>query len=189
MSKALPPRYLLNTKSLQCADSWSSSRVAKRLAGPSNRIVPHDAFGSPLTCAAHSPAINNDTDDLHALVISGSSSCFERAKLQLLRLAGFAHVRWTHAIHDDGGTNKDNKCKDSQLQRTYDGIVGAHRAAWTAVVQSNRSMAVFEEDAELIGDKLDVRAAVRACTSAAACDVSYLGLTGDFFSSHAYYIT
>ena len=44
--------------------------------------------------------------------------------------------------------------------------------------------AILEEDAELIGDEAEVRVIIDRCARD-ACDLAFLGVVGDFFSSHA----
>ena len=204
----LPPRYRnFPTHGLQCADVYNASRIEKRVG--ISRIVPHDAFGAPLPCSAHVPAVGAP---LPTLVISGSPSCFERVRRQLAPAqlnATWLPAVYVESVHDyDTGSGVKARCRDRTAQRTIDGVVRAHRAAWKRIVQSNTSALVLEEDAELVGAPDDVHDAVRHCAQAhddhgtpittldtasasaaavfnAGCDVAYLAITGDFFSSVA----
>ena len=124
-----------------------------------------------------------------AIAIAGSPACFERTRQLVAAPAGLRTINWSNAAIAWTTTGASLPvCKDDQAQRMTDGTVRAHRAAWRAIVEANRSAVVLEEDAELLGSENDVQEAVRRCLDL-DCDVQYLGMTGDFFTSHAYYLS
>ena len=45
-----------------------------------------------------------------------------------------------------------------------------------------------QEDAEVIGDTAEVHAVIEQC-QATGCDLAFLGVVGNFFASHAYWLT
>ena len=194
----LAPRFRndLSTRlccAVQCADSVNDSRVEMR--NGKCRIVPLDAFGASVPCESHVPAIpivaaSSKELTRRAQIIAGSTACFERLARQV-RAASMVPV-YLRAIHINTSSSstphKRAACRDTQSQRTADGIVQSHRAAWRAVLAANRSMAILEEDSELIGDAAEVHFAIDRCERA-ECDLTFLGVTGDFFSSHAYWMS
>ena len=180
------------SRGVQCADSFDSPRIQKREGG--TRVLHGERFGSPIPCSnlslssetlARYPRFSS-LPTLPALVIAASASCFERARRQ----AAGAKLEATRvaAVLANASSSATLHCRDHQLQRTVDGVTSAHRAAWSEILRAGRAMAVFEEDAELIGDAADTHAAVERCERA-GCDLAYLGLTGDIFGAFAYWAT
>ena len=143
---AQAPRFRnnLSTRSccaVQCADSLDDPRVVMR-NGPS-RLTPASAFGPTLPCAEYLPAPRARSPWL-AQVIAGSWACFDRLSRQLAAV-GLQGI-WQRAVHDETpasashavtAASRPRSCRDTQAQRTMDGIVRAHRAAWQAVVAAN----------------------------------------------------
>ena len=117
-----------------------------------------------------------------ALVISGSYSCFSRLEKQLHAVS--MEAVWSRAVHagatsdiraadntlgstaDGGGSHYQACSRDTQVQRTTDGIVRAHRHAWRTIMQEGRAMAVLEEDAQVIGDAAEITAVIQRCEAA-----------------------
>ena len=184
------PYHTQPTLGVQCADSLGSSRVLKR-TGPA-RLSPIDAFGTPIPCTAN--ALSNASlakwpkwrllPKEPALIITSSASCYERARRQA-NATQLTAERISAVFSTEEGASS---CRDTPTQRTYDATAAAHRAAWRLIVQRNTSMAILEEDAEALGDAADMRAAIDSCMEE-QCDLAYLGISGDFYGSFAYWAT
>jgi hypothetical protein len=148
-----------------CDIVGSSACQARIIAQP-------DTFGRAIACTTQESFVA--PSGLGAVVIAASQGCFELAAAQA-RAAGIQDVFFAPAVHDAGASGPD-------------GVVQAHRGVWRTILRDGRPRVVLEEDAHFIGDPTDVSSAVARC-EAAACDVAYLGISGDFFTSHAYWAT
>lgn len=136
----------------------------------------------PLPC--RQPANATDASDMplmRALVIA-TVDCYPFAAATAAQ-AGFTTTRLAPAFVKHAG------CAGN-VHQMNDGQVGAHRAAWRAIVDSNEPTTIFEDDIRLLSANgaADARAMVARC-AASHCDVQYLGIAGDFFSTHAYHVT
>ena len=119
-----------------------------------------------------------------ALIITSSASCYERARRQA-NATQLTAERISAVFSTEEGASS---CRDTPTQRTYDATAAAHRAAWRVILQSNTSMAILEEDAEALVDAADMRAAIDRSLEE-QCDLAYLGISGDFYGSFAYWAT
>ena len=132
-----------------------------------------------------------------ALIISSSDACFERAAGEVRR-GGFSRAqrvppvfveesRLVQSCCPHGRCGVGRRQKPSFLAR-MEGVVHAHRAAWSVVVSSGRPHAVFEDDVELLGTALDIRYALGRCETQ-SCGVAFLGVGMDYLLAHAYVLT
>jgi hypothetical protein len=181
-------------KATSCADSLDDPRL--RAVNGVPRLIPREEFGIPFSCAGrHSGSTSgrhnsgSSVGGSHrALVIAGSHACFERTKRLALLPAGFsaASIHWSKAAIS--WPLNGSACADTQGQRMTDGTVRGHRAAWEAIAADDQPAFVFEEDAVLLGSAADWSDGLRQC-AARQCDIAYMGMSGEFFTSHATYIT
>lgn len=168
-------------------------RFPSSSSSPPRSTLPNGA--SPPPPRRTSPPRTTITTPLRAIVIAGSRACFERARWLVLQPAGLGTLaNWSHAAFEWRESAAVSNaavpvvCADTQAQRMTDGTVRAHRAAWRMIVASSEAAAVFEEDAVLLGEAEDVAEAARRCEQS-RCDLAYLGMSGDFFASHATLVT
>jgi hypothetical protein len=201
-STALP----LTTPALRCASPFAS-----RLATAHGRREENVA---PCTCGLPCPAaaptttswLRRSAETLPtALIISGSSRCFDRAKVEVSQRGGFASVDRIAAEFIDENTTLAKCCKNKcgrgrrskpSHRARVDGIAQAHRRAWAAAVADGHPRVVFEDDIEALGDstQTDVAYAIRRCETS-ACGVAFLGVAFAFQNqtsyllSHAYYVS
>ena len=169
-----------------------------RCVAPTSLLrAPHTSAydNSSCACGASCPLADNVSLP-PALIISGSGSCFARARQVALR-GGFASSVLVSAAFVDAGETAAKCCKQNGTKcgrgrrskpasrARMDGVTGAHRRAWKRVLASGAPYsAVFEDDVELLGSAADVRFAMHRCREL-ACDLAYLGLGHDGLLAHA----
>ena len=207
MARALPvPQPVGQTGAiLRCASPFSSHLATGHgrqweNASPCPCGLPcpatHEAAPAPTAPAASLPT---------ALIISGSSRCFNRAKVEVSERGGLTSVDRIAADFIDENTilaqcckhkcGRGRRSKPSHRARV-DGIARAHRRAWAAAVADGRPRVVFEDDVEALGEsaQADVAYAIRRC-ELAGCGIAFLGVafafqnTTSYLLSHAYYVS
>lgn len=133
-----------------------------------------------------------------ALIISSSTRCFGLAARQVRR-AGFELVEHVQATFVDvkevvSACCNNGKCGHGRRSKPaararIDGVARAHRSAWQRVVNADFPRAIFEDDAELVGDADDVRYAIHRCQwELSSCGLAYLGIGRDGLLAHAYVV-
>ena len=138
---------------------------------------------APLPCRRPANATDASAPPalMRALVIA-TADCYPVAAATAAQ-AGFTTERLAPAFVKHAGCS-------GNVHQMNDGQVNAHREAWRAIVASGVPTTIFEDDIRLLSadGAADARAMVARC-AASGCDVQYLGIAGDYFSTHAYHIT
>ena len=161
-----------------------------------------DAFGLPIACTTQE-LFSPPPAGLRANIIAASQGCFELASMHA-RAAGVRDVSLAPAMHEalhaaDGQvlahrgawrTIAESRVVAIPTCELSPSLRPANHEGSQSVARSNlvptggQPSIVLEEDVHFIGDPTDVASAVARCERA-RCDLAYLGVSGDFFTSHA----
>ena len=172
---------------------WQKSFVSFELAGAvASRGGRHAIGGVSERHYRHSGGGDEHPGRIPAVIISGCDSRYERAAM-VARAAGFAPT-WLVGVFRQNVAARPGCVWPSANERN---LLHAHRNAWSLIASSNVSMAVIEDDIEMITGAAAIRKDVLACetsyraadTRGVPCQLLYLGLVDAYWATHALYIT
>lgn len=153
---------------------WSDSPSTYHLA-----VAPH----SSVAASAQPPQPAAVQLPFSALVISSSQSRFDRAAAEVRR-AGFTSVAWVPAVF---GSKETGNC--SVANAAHPGprnVMHAHLDAMRHIVDSNLSMAIFEDDATFLGGASSAAADMTQCDAdSAVLWLGWLSTLRVFTGTHA----
>ena len=185
------------------APMWQLSYVSYELASPTRHHAGSATAGKRgandggWRGGSSSPHGHHRTDGhgapIPAMVISGCNKRYERAAA-VARSAGFA-PSWSVGVFRQNMAAAPGCPWPSANERN---LLAAHRNAWSIIANTNVSMAVLEDDIDLVSREASIREDIHACeasraadapASAPRCELLYLGFVDAYWATHALYIT